>query len=95
MIILKAQKSNNQNKITSENRTHLRKLEYLQMQTLKEIIKKYDNDTEFLTNLIKWLYDQKFERKNIYTLLEDMNKDKENIHHIINTVYENNKDYIG
>lgn len=93
--IKKAQKSNNQNKITSENRTHLRKLEYLQMQTLKEIIKKYDNDTEFLTNLIKWLYDQKFERKNIYTLLEDMNKDKENIHHIINTVYENNKDYIG
>ena len=34
--IKKAQKSNNQNKITSENRTHLRKLEYLQMQ-FKEV----------------------------------------------------------
>ncbi len=93
--IKKAKEIKSQNKTYSECRTHLRQLEYIQIQTLKEVIKKYTNDMEFVVNLIKWLYDQKFKRKNVYRLLEDVNIETQKIEQIIDTVYENNQEYIG
>lgn len=82
-------------KNNSEKRTHLRNLDFQQNLVVENIIRKYIDDYKFLSNIVKWFYDEKFERKSIYNLFKDLSDDFDKIKHIIDTVYENNFNFVG
>lgn len=79
----------------SEDRTHLRDLDYQQNLILEDILKKYVYNYKFLANIIKWFYDEKFQRKTVLNLINKVIEDSSKNKYIVDTVYENNTNYIG
>ncbi|MBX7077389.1 MAG: hypothetical protein K1X33_08780 [Methanobacteriaceae archaeon] len=94
---LKKKVPNNNSTMNTEidSKTHLRKLDYEEKISLQELLKKYLDNPIFLSNIIKWFYDEKFNKETLYELFTSNDNLTKESKSLIDEVYNDDERFTG